>query len=101
MTGAAADGDEMMVDSVEKLPEELVAKVDETHQTYVVAWGAFKVSKLTLRADYPKVARSALFPRAGLPQTISPPLKTRPHILFQFPRLLRSVSEVPAPLLEV
>lgn len=47
MTGAAADGDQMMVDSVEKLPEELVAKVDETHQTYVVAWGAFKVLKLT------------------------------------------------------
>ncbi|KAL6365098.1 hypothetical protein LRP88_01077 [Fusarium phalaenopsidis] len=33
VTGAAVDGDQMMVDSVEKLPEELVAKVDETHQT--------------------------------------------------------------------
>lgn len=89
MTGVAADGDQMMVDSVEKLPEELVAKVDETHQTYVVAWDAFEVLELTLRADYPRVARSALSPRAGLPQMISPPLKTRPHILFQFPRPLR------------
>ncbi|KAF4983352.1 hypothetical protein FZEAL_1204 [Fusarium zealandicum] len=33
VTGGAVDGDQMMVDSVEKLPEELVAKVDETHQT--------------------------------------------------------------------
>lgn len=31
----AADGEEMMVDSVEKLPEEIAAKVDETHATYV------------------------------------------------------------------
>lgn len=36
VTGGAVDGDSMQVDSVEKLPEELVAKVDETHQTYVV-----------------------------------------------------------------
>ncbi|KAI1030307.1 hypothetical protein LB505_004286 [Fusarium chuoi] len=33
VTGGAVDGDSMQVDSVEKLPEELVAKVDETHQT--------------------------------------------------------------------
>ncbi|KAF4990800.1 hypothetical protein FGRMN_8241 [Fusarium graminum] len=33
VTGVAADGDSMQVDSVEKLPEELVSKVDETHQT--------------------------------------------------------------------
>ncbi|KAF4463915.1 pre-mRNA-processing factor 19 [Fusarium albosuccineum] len=33
VTGGAVDGDQMVVDSVEKLPEEIAAKVDETHQT--------------------------------------------------------------------
>jgi hypothetical protein len=36
--GAAANGDAMAVDN-EALPEELAAKVDETHQTYVYASG--------------------------------------------------------------
>ncbi|KAL4723853.1 hypothetical protein ACLX1H_009498 [Fusarium chlamydosporum] len=33
VTGGAVDGDQMQVDSVEKLPQELIEKVDETHQT--------------------------------------------------------------------
>jgi hypothetical protein len=46
VTGGAVDGDSMQLDSVEKLPEELVAKVDETHQTYVVTLQLYD-SKLT------------------------------------------------------
>ncbi|EKJ73347.1 hypothetical protein FPSE_06504 [Fusarium pseudograminearum CS3096] len=33
VTGGAVDGDQMQVDSAEKLPQELIEKVDETHQT--------------------------------------------------------------------
>lgn len=35
VSGGVPDGDSMMVDSVEKLPEELAAKVEETHKSYV------------------------------------------------------------------
>lgn len=38
VSGAPSAGDQMVVDSVQQLPDELAARVDETHQTYVVAW---------------------------------------------------------------
>ncbi|CAK9133749.1 unnamed protein product [Ilex paraguariensis] len=47
VTGTAPDGEEMMIDSVETLPEELAERVDEIHQ---------------------RDARSGRFPRAGSPR---------------------------------
>lgn len=81
VTGVAADGDSMQVDSVEKLPEELVAKVDETHQTYV-AIQHIQSSQLTSYSDYQRVARDVPSPRAGLPATRFQLLRARLRTLY-------------------
>ncbi len=70
VSGAGANSDEMVVDT-EGLPDALAARVDEVHQEYVTEM-QFSATRLTLRSGFPRVARSALFPRTGSPLTKLP-----------------------------
>lgn len=67
VTDGTGNGEEMVVDSVETLSEELVARVDEVHQSYVWLVAVACLERmLTSYADYQKVERSVRSPRTGL-----------------------------------
>ena len=63
----AVNGDQMVVDSVEALPESLAARVDETHKAYVDSGCLIPrlFSLLTFVTAYPRTAKSDQCRRAG------------------------------------
>lgn len=66
VTDGAANGEGMVVDSVEALPDDLVAKVDQTHQMSVSPYLFLQSRRmLTYSLACPRGARSAQSPRDG------------------------------------
>jgi hypothetical protein len=88
VTDGAAAGEDMVVDSVELLPEELAAQVDQTHQRLVFLVFLSLTPLLTMQSfiAYPRAARSALFRRAGFPPTKCPHLSRQRPTLYLFHR---------------
>lgn len=99
VTDGAAAGEDMVVDSVELLPEELAAQVDQTHQRLVFS-RLFKPDPTANHATiiaYPRAARSALFRRAGFPPTKCPHLSRQRSTLYLFHRPHHWISRAAMP----
>lgn len=75
----AANGEEMVVDSVEALPEELAAQVDETHQTWVPRRCAVVDGFTDTFPVYPRAERSERTLKAGSLPPRSLRLNPRPR----------------------
>lgn len=89
VTGGASNGDEMMVDSAEGLPEDLAQRVDAIHAEYVILTCSFVNGKANSDLDYQRDARSELYLLAGLhllryrlstPRRLLPPPLARRHL---------------------
>jgi pre-mRNA-processing factor 19 len=78
VSGGAANGDAMVVDSTEALPDNLAAQVDELHATYVsFTLDPESVIPLTHSLDFPRAARSDLSLMVGLPPARSRHLRSK------------------------
>jgi hypothetical protein len=87
VTDGAAAGEEMVVDSVELLPEELAAQVDQIHQRSAfppILLSNYGSMLTIFLIAYRRVARSALSLRAGFLPTRSHHLKQRRQTLYLF-----------------
>lgn len=94
ITDSVANGEGMVVDSVETLPEALAERVDEVHQSYVVFDPYRQYTQMLILSivAYPKAERSALSRAVGPPLTTSPPLIPHPRVRYPSRKPPRSIS---------
>ena len=93
VTDGTAGGEEMVVDSVEKLPEDLAANVDETHKRWVSSFFLGATSDTNVLIAYPRDARSGRFLKAGSLQLRYPHLRPRLRTTYPCHKRLRSLLE--------
>lgn len=100
VTDGAINGEEMVVDSVEGLPEALAEKVDEVHASYVpdIRPPGCCIHANNAILAYQRGERSALFPKAGLLLMTYPHLSRLPLARYPYRKRLPSISKEDMPL---